>query len=332
MNKIGRSLMVAGLMMLTVGMLFARGSYEQRRNGVEGDFTVVKLGVMQGPTGFSSVGLNRSEGVVSDSTKVELSVYPSPNEVVARLTTGELDIAALPTNVAANLYNKGIGVKVAAVIGDGMLKVVSSDPNVNDFNQLVGTTVSIPGANSTPDQVSTILAEAAGMQVGKDIVFDYSIAAPAQLAQMVIAGKVKVAVLPEPFVTMVMAQNANVQIVANMEELWRVYVGGMDYPMSVLVVTDSFREAFPFAWGQVLSAYSESVNWVNSNPIEAGKAIEAAGIMKAAMATPAIPNCALVYKQAQDAKGDMEVYFKTLLKYNPASIGGKLPDGAFYLD
>ena len=311
-------------------MLFAQAAYEGRKIAEEGSVTV-RLAVMQGPTGFSSIGLSRDGGAISDNVKVELSVYPSPNEVIARLASGELDMAALPANNAANLYNKGVGVKAAAVVGEGMLKVLSTDASIQDFSDLVGKTLAVPGANGTPDQVTQLLMRAAGFEVDKDIVLDYSVSAPAQLAQMVIGGKIPTAVLPEPFVTMILNQNPNVRVVADVQRLWSEAMGTGNYPMSVLVVSDAFRAKYPYAWEQVLDAYQVSVDWVNSNPAAAGAAIEEAGIMKAAMATPAIPSCSLVFRTARDAKGDMQIYFKTLLDYSPSSIGGKLPDEAFYL-
>lgn len=328
-NKM-RFVCVLLLMISMTGMLFAQASYEQRKAAEEGAVTV-RLAVMQGPTGFSSIGLSRDGGVVSDNVTVELSVYPSPNEVIARLASGELDMAALPANTAANLYNKGVAVKAAAVVGEGMLKVLSSDAAIHGVSDLVGKTLAVPGANGTPDQMAQMLIRAAGLAVDKDIVLDYSVAAPAQLAQMVIGGKVATAILPEPFVTMILKQNPNVRVVADVQSLWSEMMGSENYPMSVLVVSDSFRTQYPYAWRQVVDAYKDSVAWVNASPAEAGAAIEAAGIMKAAMAVPAIPSCALVFRSAQDAKGDMQTYFKTLFDFSPNSIGGKLPDEAFYL-
>lgn len=318
------------LVMLSISsVLFAQAAYEQRR--VESEPVTVRLAVMQGPTGFSSIGLSLNDGAISDTVKAEITVYPSPNEVIARLANGELDMAALPSNVAANLYNKGVGVRLGAVVGEGMLKVLSTDDSIKSFHDLIGKTVAVPGANGTPDQMAQLLIRAAGMEVGKDIVLDYSVAAPAQLAQMVIGGKIPTAILPEPFVTMVQKQNPQVGVVADVQELWSELMGAGNYPMSVLVVSDAFRTKYPAAWQQVLEAYQDSVAWVNASPAEAGAAIEAAGIMNAAMATPAIPSCSLVFRTAQDAKSDVQAYYRTLFELSPSSIGGKLPDEAFYL-
>jgi NitT/TauT family transport system substrate-binding protein len=42
--------------------------------------------------------------------------------------------------VAANLYNKGVKVKLAAVIGNGMLSVLSSDGSASSVEDLLGKT------------------------------------------------------------------------------------------------------------------------------------------------------------------------------------------------
>jgi NitT/TauT family transport system substrate-binding protein len=107
--------------------------------------------------------------------------------------------------------------------------------------------------------------------------------------------------------------------------------GFQSYPMSVLVVSQSFAKNHPLALAAVLKAYEESVAWVNADPKAAGQAIEAAGIMASAMATPAIPFCNLVFVPSQEAKADVQAYFSFLHGFNPASIGGTIPSDDLYL-
>ncbi len=291
----------------------------------------VQFAVMAGPTGFASVALAENGGRISDELKVNLQVFPSPNEVIARLANGELDFAALPSNLAATLYNRGLEVKLAAVIGNGMLSILSSDGSVRGVQDLLGKTVHVPGAGSTPDQMSQLLLMQAGLEAGKDVVLDYSIAAPAQLAQMVIAGKVKLAMLPQPFVSMILGKSAKAAEVLDVQELYSSLSGFETYPMTVLVVSEAFMRNHPRAMATVLSAYEKSVAWVNANPQEAGKAIEEIGIMAAAMATPAIPSCNLVFVPSSEAKDAVQAYYSFLHSFSPAAIGGSVPGDELYL-
>lgn len=261
----------------------------------------VRLGVMQGPTGFSSSALG-------DIAQIE--VYPSPNEAVAKLIKGELDMIALPANAAANLYNKGVGIKVLAIIGEGMLNVVGTNENAK--------TLSVPGTGGTPDHMATLLYP--------EYEKEYSVTAPAQLAQLLIAGKVELAILPEPFVSMVMSKNPNIKVISNVQERWTELTGQTQYPMSVLIVKDTFAQEHPILIQKVKEAYKNSIQTILNDPTTAGQKIEELGIMKAEMATPALENCALTFKEGSEAKEELVSYYTTLLTLAPDAIGGMLPD------
>ncbi|WP_422481632.1 ABC transporter substrate-binding protein [Pleomorphochaeta sp. DL1XJH-081] len=295
------------------------------------DQVIVDMAVMQGPSGFGTIGLNRNEGRLDDQTRIDLSVYPSPNEVIARLANGELDIAALPTNVAANLYAKGVPVKTAAVVGEGMLLFLTTDKTITELSDLQDRKISIPGSGSTPDQMTKILVSALGFDYESDVQLDYSIASPAQLAQMMIAGKLDLAVLPEPFVTMVLNANEQAVPLLDVQVLWSALTGTGNYPMTVIVVSDGFIAEHSDRLPLVMGAIKDSVEWVNANPGDAGVMIEEAGIMKAAMATPAIPRCNLVFRTATEGYDAMDTYLKVLHGFDYASVGGSVPDESFYL-
>lgn len=266
----------------------------------------VRLGVMQGPTGFSSSALG-------DIAQIE--VYPSPNEAVAKLVKGELDMLALPANAAASLYNKGVEIKVVAIIGEGMLSVVGTNETAK--------TLYVPGTGGTPDHMAKLLYP--------EYEKEYSVTAPAQLAQLVIAGKAELAILPEPFVTMVLSKNPKAHIISNVQQRWTNLTGQNQFPMSVLVVKATFAQEHPALVLSVKEAYKKSIETILADPVTAGERIEELGIMKAQMATPALKNCALVFKVATEAKEELLSYYNTLLALAPDAIGGRIPDDGLWL-
>lgn len=297
-NIMKKTILIAALIMC-MALAFAQ-AIDETNGGV------VRLGVMQGPTGFSS-------SMIGDIA--EISVYPSPNEAVARLAKGELDMAALPANAAANIYNKGIGIKAVAVVGEGMLSVLGTDSS--------SSTLAVPGAGGTPDHMAQLLYG--------EYEADYSVTAPAQLAQLVIAQKAALAILPQPFVSMVLAQNPNVEVYHDVQEDWMALTGQAQYPMSILVVRSEYAQEHPLEVELMKDAYKGSVESILADPQKAGTKIEELGIMKAAMATPAIGHCALVFKDGKQAKDEVQAYFETLMDLAPEAIGGKLPDDGFWL-
>ena len=290
------------VLLLVVALLpcFAQAVQEENTSSV-------RLGVMQGPTGFSSSAL----GAIA-----QVEVYPSPNEAVAKLIKGELDMIALPANAAATLYNKGVEIQVVAIIGEGMLSIVGT----SDTNE---KTLYVPGTGGTPDHMATLLYP--------EYEKEYSVTAPAQLAQLLIAGKVDLAILPEPFVTMVLTKNSKAKVLSNVQERWTSLTGQEQYPMSVLVVKSSFAQEHPTLVLKVKEAYKASIETILKDPEAAGSRIEELGIMKAQIATPALENCALVFKDNEEAKEELLAYYNTLLSLAPATIGGKIPDDGLWL-
>lgn len=295
-----KTILISVFCFLVLVLCFAHPVTEQKEGRI-------KMAVMQGPTGFSSVML--------DEDNYEISVYPSPNEAVARLVKGELDMAVLPANAALSLYNKGVDIKAVAVVGEGMLSLIGTDRTASS--------VYVPGAGGTPDHMARLLFA--------EYEPDYSVTAPAQLAQLLIAGKAELAILPQPFVTMVLSRNSSVTVLEDVQQKWKVLTGSESYPMSILVASGSFIQQNRQAVLDTAEAYRESVTLVNQNPHDAALRIEELGIMSASVAEAAIPYCALVYKDGSEAEKLCDSYFSVLLELDSQAIGGKAQDGGFWL-
>ncbi len=318
-----KTIFILSLVLITISSsIFAQGEVEKVSLVEQVE---LEMAVMAGPTGFSSAKIAKDEGKIGSNVLVNTSVYASPNEVVAKLTNGEVDVAALPSNLAAILYNKGVDLKAVAVIGNGMLNVVSTSDNWPTSKISIGG-----GPAATPSQMANILIEKNGYDKAS-FDLDYSIVSSAQIAQLLIANRAETALLPEPFVTMVLSRNPDMKKVLDVQKLYESTTGYSNYPMTLLVVQNKLIKENPDAVTAVLKAYEDSVEYVLANPQEAALTIEKVNIMPAAMAAPAIPNCNLTYVEIDEAKTEVLNYFNMLFNFDPKSIGGKLPDEGFYL-
>ena len=297
----------------------------------ERDSIIINLGVMKGPSGFGVAGLTKKDGVIDELTSFNVKVHSSFNEVVAKLANGELDMAALPTNVAANLYAKGVPIKLAAVTGEGMLQFITTDPTIVEFPDLENKSISIPGAGGTPDQLTQIYFTAFGFDTTEFVTLDYSISSPAQLTQMYIAGQRDFVVLPEPFLSMAKAKQPDSIVLLDYQNLWGALTGTPNYPMTVLVVRDSFIEEYPQVITKALDEVKMSIDWVNMNVEDASIEIEKQEIMSADLAKLSIPNCALGYTPAIEAFDSIDMYYNILYGFDYESIGSAVPDEDFYL-
>lgn len=322
------------------------------RPTMEAGAVTVSLAVLKGPSGFGFVHLLGEGGNLGMGVTVEAVVLPSPNEAIARVVSGEIDMAALPAAAAALLYNKGVPIQLAAVTGEGNLFFLSrtdqavgqaaqaaqAEPAI-DFSAdgaaafiAAGKRISVPAPGSTPDLVTRYLLDAWG--VGNDAVddlLDFSISAPAQLAQMLIAGKVDYAVLPEPFATMTELKSPDVVRSGDLQKAWEAVTGLPSYPMTALIVRQDFAEERPRALGWILDAVEASIRQVTEDPAAGALLIEKYGILAADLAEPSIPRCALMFEPAATAAESYAYYLSVLAELNPAAVGGVLPDEAFYL-
>lgn len=344
-NKFTQKLIVCGLLLtvMIISPLSAEGIKDIETPDAVAQPTMeagpveVELAVLKGPTGFGYVHLLGEGGDLGFGVTVNVQVLPSPTEAISRVVSGEVDMAALPATAAVILYNKGLPIRLAAVTGEGNLFFMTRDASFSftpeSLRELYrsGERISLPAPGSTPDLVTRYLLSAGGMSSEEiDEFLDFSISAPAQLAQMVIAGKVNYAVLPEPFATMVALKNKSVVRAGDLQESWKDATGMASYPMTALIVRNKLADETPRAYEWILDAVQASINSVNSDPAEASLLIEEHEILTAALAEAAIPSCALTYITAEDSEDAYRYFLETLAGLNPASIGGTVPDEAFF--
>ena len=319
------------MVMVLVQFAAARGAQEVREGAEPTEPMTLQAAAFKGPSGFGIIRMFETPPDLGENVSVEFQVLPTPQEMVARVAGGELDFAVFPSNMAAKLYTEGPGYKLGAVTGMGLISVVSRDASIRDWEDLKGKTVYSVGKGATPDYLFSYLLKKHGLDPEKDVTVDFSITNGAQLAQFIIGGKADTAVLPQPFVTLATKKATDVEAVLDFQEAWKEVQGSdTSYPITVVVVKPQLAQEHPAVVTAFLQAYAESIGWVNANPAEAAALIEKHDIMPAAIAQPAIPSCNLQFIAAADAKQVMEDYLSVLLDYNPASVGGQLPDEGFY--
>ena len=274
---------------------------------------------LAGPTGMGMVQM-------LDNPAYEIGVYSAPDQITPKIISGEVSMATVPSNLAAVLYNKMDGaIKVVAVNTMGVLYILESGKTVTDLSDLSGKTIYATGQGATPEYVLNEVLAANGLD---DVTVIY-MGAHADLANAMAAGEVTLALVPEPFVSIVLAKNPDVQVKIDVNAEWKA-IYGTDIPMGVTVVSTELA-ANKAAMDKIIADYSSSVNFVTANIGDASQAIEDSGIIAAAaIARAAIPRCAISFITGQDAKAMLQDYFNIMYGVAPASIGGALPGDDFY--
>ncbi|HOA15104.1 MAG TPA: ABC transporter substrate-binding protein [Bacillota bacterium] len=271
--------------------------------------------------GVTGLGL----ALLFESGDYEIEVGKSADVAVARLTSDGAEIAALPVSTAALLRNKGVPIRIAAVTNYGSLYVVSRAEG--GLLQSASSYLGVPGKGTMPDvTLAILLAEYKSASSG---VQHHS--SPVELANLLLAGKAQAALLPEPWVSQVLAKDAGLRITSDIQAEWRAKFG-FDYPLSCVVVTEKFADERPDALKKLLSDIEKSVDWVKSNPGKAAAMAAEKLSMDPAATEKAVPRCNFAYLDGPAAKAASSQFYSKVLQYAPTMIGGKLPDEAFYLD
>ena len=288
----------------------------------------INVYALKGPTGIGLVKvMNDNDGTYA------FTLAGAPDEVVAAVVSGNAQIAAVPTNLAATLYNKtNGGVQLVALNTLGVLHIVTSDPEFDSLDDLKGKTLWATGQGSTPEYVINYILEAAGL--ADEVTVEYK-AEHAELATLAAAGSVDVALLPEPHVTSVLNQNKDFRIALDVTELFNQYSAekGENAVLSMgsVIVNKAWAEQNPDKLAAFMDAYAASVEFVNTEVDAASQMVEAQGIIpKAAVAKKAIPNCHIVFIAGEEMKAQIAPFFQVLFNANPKSVGGQLPGEDFY--
>ena len=293
----------------------------------------IDIMVLSGTTGVGIAPMINDVKKGNAALNYNIEVASSADMINPGLIQGEVEIAALPTNVASVLYNKTGGkVMVAAINTKGVLYLLENGETVKSFADLKGKTVYLPGQGSNPEYIFRYLVEKNGLVVGKDVMIDYTYGSPDELATAITSGLVSLAVLPEPKVTAIKSQNASVRSALDFTAEWNKVSDG-ELVQGCIVVQKSFAEEHPAELAQFLKDYETSINFVNNNIEEASAMIEAAGIIpKAPLAKKALPACNICFMAGEEMQASLNSFFKVLFDMAPPSIGGALPDdGIYYL-
>lgn len=299
----------------------------------QSDRHTLSVGVIVGPSGIGMARLMANPPFIPN-TAIEFEKAGSIDVLLPKIINGDIDIGILPPNVAAKLYNKAPkSISVAAIVGKGMLSVITRDKSIQTIQDLKGKTIYVTGQGSTPEYVFRAILAKNGLSASS-VILDYSL--PTQeIAPAIASGKIEYALVPEPFATVAILKGSGASPIHRaliLRDLWSEAGFGTDYPMTLCVVRKEYAEKNRDTVMRFLVAYQESIEWTVSHPADAGPLVETAGLgIRSDVATIAIPSCGFAWVDAKEAKKMIESLLSVFLEYSPESIGGKLPDDGFYL-
>lgn len=324
MKKLKRILITTISMLFTMALLAGCGEKEEE--------TVLRIGGMKGPTSMGLLFMKDEVENGAGTGAYEFTMVTGADELLPMMIKGELDIALVPANVAAILYQKTEGgVAVIDINTLGVLYMVSGDSNIVNVEDLRGKTIYLTGKGTTPDYVLHYILQENGLQEG-DYTLEYK-SEPTEVAALLAEKPEAVGLLPQPFVTVACAQNEALQVVMDMNEQWSLLQGedGSRMVTGVTVVRKEVLEENEKAVLEFMSKHKASAEAINQDVEKGAELVVAAGIIgKAPIAQKAIPKCNITYVDGEEMKQALSGYLQVLFEQDATSVGGKLPEDDFY--
>ena len=292
--------------------------------------------VLYGPPAGPSITLAYAvgKGLLRDvAEKVEFKVWRTPDEMRAGLSSGSMQAVVMPTTAAANLHTRGLGLKLANVMTNGLLYIVSRDDRITAFSDLEGQSVTVPFPNDTPELVFDAALAHHGMS-GKVKV--ERAGTPIEAVQMLLAGRIDTALLPEPAVSAAIFKAKTggqaLHRVIDMQQEWgAVTATAPVMPQAGLALAQSFLDDHPEQAKALLQGLAQAAVEVNADPAAAASQAASALELPWPVLEASIPYSNLVAIAAREARGSIEALLKAVAQSHPEMVGGRMPDASLYL-
>lgn len=298
----------------------------------ENKSTEISVACLKGPTGVGMVQLMKSDSENKTKNNYNFTVASSADEISGKIVSGEINIASVPTNLAAKLYNKTQG-KIVMLAANtlGVLSIIENGNSIKSVSDLKGKTIYTTGEGSNPEYILKYVLSQNGLQPDKDVTIKY-LATNDELIASLISGTAQVAMVPEPAATTVTAKKNTLNKVLSISDEWEKVSDG-NLIMGCVVALKSYVEKNPQAVSDFLNEYKNSIEFAKNNADSAAALCEEFEIISSsAIARKAIPDCNLTFASGAEIKESIIGYYDVLFHAEKLSIGGKLPADDFYYE
>lgn len=291
----------------------------------------VRVKTYNGLPAISICKLIKEEENIKSSYKTSYTIESNENKLAESLNKKEVDIALVPTDMAAKVYNKNSSYQICASIGQGSYYLVTSDPEVRGFNStLINKEIAIAGENSMTDNIVKAILKK--NNIDETLVkFKYTNTVP-ELVKTLTLGEIYTGIVPETSLTSLLYKHSGLKILASTNDAYEnTFDISEGYPQFSVIVRKDFAKNNKEYVNKFLSKVKESIEFVNNNPLQAGAYGEELKIpIKPQILSKAIKRCNLKFIEIDKFKQNYEYFFDILYNYNNEAVGGTVPDESIY--
>lgn len=293
----------------------------------------VRFMALSGPTGVGAAKLMADHDADAQNSAIaSYEIVTDNTQVQSALINKDVDIAAIATNAAANLYAQSDGaIQVLAVNTLGVLYILEKGDTVHNMSDLAGKTLYAPsntkGAN--PEHILNHLLAGTNMDLA-EVKIEWL--TPQEITAKMTSSDSGICMLPVPAATALLVKDSGVREAISLSDAWQD-LEGSPLPMGCVVARTEYIEENPLGVEAFLAAYEASIDYIGdpANSADASALVAQYGFApNDKVAARAIPQCSLTFVTGQEMRTMLEDYYTILFQAEPKSIGGGLPYDSFY--
>ncbi|MCI9977654.1 ABC transporter substrate-binding protein [Clostridioides difficile] len=320
------------ILLVVFGVTFLVGCSSEQSKSPKKELSVVKEVKVVVPDGLPAVAIAKlanENPEIKEGYETEYSIEKTPEAISTRVMKKDVDIAIVPSNMAAIAYNKTSSYNIVGTVGMGSLYLVSTE-NIKDYSDLLGKEVGCTGKGLTPDITMKSILLQKGIS-SSDIKFNY-VNSASELVPLLATGKITTGIVPEPALSALMSKNPDIKIIKSLNDSWKEMSSSKEgYPQSTLIVKSEFLRDNKDFIDSFVGQLSNSIDWANKNPEELGAYSEKIKIStESKIIGKALERANLKYIPVKDMLEDYKNYYDKLADFDDKTLGGKVPDEAIY--
>lgn len=303
-----------------------------RETVINKEVKAISFSYQDGTPSLTASKIAMENPILDEYIDINYELVKSPDLLVAKILKEEADIAIVPSNLAAQAFNKGLSYEVVGTSVWGSLYLTSTE-KINSVEELKGKEIYSFGKGLTPDLVFRYILNENGIDPDKDVNINYLNAA-SEVGAVFLSGKSNLAVLAEPLLTTVMMKKEDAKVVLDLNKEWEKVTGAENgFPQASLIIKrDLIDNNLEFV-KNFIKAYEESRKWAGENKDKLAEYAEELEIsVNRDTIEKGITWNSMETFNIKDCKEEYEIYYNAILDFAPDFIGGKMPDEKLYFE
>lgn len=276
--------------------------------------------------------LAKEKPEIYENIRIDYELQKSPDLLVSKILKEEADIAIVPSNLAAQAFNKELSYKILGTPTWGAMYLTSTR-DIDSFEELKGEEIYAFGKGLTPDLVLRYVLANNGIDPDSDVNISYLNSAQ-EMGPAFLSGKTDLALLPEPLLSVITMKKEDAKVVLDLNSEWGTVAGvEKGFPQSSLIIKEELIEENGEFVENFIKEYEASRKWAIENM---DKLSEYAEELDIGVAKDIIEK-GIIWTNPQDfhiedSIGEYEAYYRAILDFAPDFIGGKVPGEEIYFE